>query len=31
LEGAIQSNGAQTIKDAVEAVHSRYQALEKIF
>ena len=31
LEGAVQSNDARAIKDAVEAVHARYQALEKVF
>ena len=31
LEAGIQSSDEKTIKDAVEAVHSRYQALEKIF
>ncbi|HTY62901.1 MAG TPA: hypothetical protein VMG30_11680 [Acidobacteriota bacterium] len=31
LEGVIRSNDAQVVKDAVEAVHTRYQALEKIF
>jgi hypothetical protein len=31
LESGIQSSDEKTIKDAVEAVHSNYQALEKIF
>jgi hypothetical protein len=31
LEGAIRSNDTQVVKDAVETVHTRYQALEKIF
>jgi hypothetical protein len=31
LEGALRSNDSQIIKDAVEAVHTRYQALEKVF
>ena len=31
LETVIQSGEENTIRDAVEAVHSRYQALEKIF
>ncbi len=31
LESSIQSNNEKTIKDAVEAVHSNYQALNKIF
>ena len=31
LEAGIQSGDAKTIRDAVETVHSRYQALEKIF
>jgi len=31
LETVIQSGEEKTIRDAVEAVHSRYQALEKIF
>jgi hypothetical protein len=31
LDGAIRSNDARSIKDAVEVVHTRYQALEKIF
>jgi hypothetical protein len=31
LESGIQSGDEKTIRDAVENVHSRYQALEKIF
>lgn len=31
LESGIQSGDEKTIRDAVEAVHSKYQALEKIF
>ena len=31
LETAIQSNDVPAIKDAVQAVHTRYQALERIF
>jgi hypothetical protein len=31
LEAGIQASDERTIRDAVEAVHSRYQALEKIF
>jgi hypothetical protein len=31
METGIQSNDEKTIRDAVEAVHSKYQALEKVF
>jgi hypothetical protein len=31
LDAGIQSSDEKTIRDAVDAVHSRYQALEKIF
>jgi hypothetical protein len=31
LESRLQSNDEKAIKEAVEAVHSKYQALEKIF
>lgn len=31
LEAGIQSGDEKTIKEAVDAVHSRYQALEKVF
>jgi len=31
LESGVQSTDEKTVKDAVEAVHSNYQALEKIF
>jgi hypothetical protein len=31
LDARIQSSDEKTIRDAVDAVHSRYQALEKIF
>ena len=31
LESGVQSMDEKTVKDAVEAVHSNYQALEKIF
>ena len=31
LDLSVRSNDEKAIKDAVEAVHSNYQALEKIF
>jgi hypothetical protein len=31
LQAAVQSNAEKTIKDAVEALHSNYQKLEKLF